>query len=183
MKKLGGLIVQKYTEKPSLVNNRKYDLRYFMLIACTKPYLVLTHTGYARISLEEYQTENFGEDTKEARACHMTNASVQKYHPKFKEEKESTILSMDQLRDHMISAQGITAEAFNTNVISKCDEICRLVFETCKDKLEQKFGCFELFGLDFLLDEDLNPQLIEINTNPAIFTDTQVQKEMLPKLV
>ena len=90
---------------------------------------------------------------------------------------------MDQLRDHMISANGITAEAFNTNVIAKCDEICRLVFETCKDKLEQKFGCFELFGLDFLLDENLNPQLIEINTNPAIFTDTLVQKDMMPKLV
>ena len=136
VKHLGGLIIQKYEEKPSLVNNRKYDLRYYMLIACTKPYLVLTNTGYARISLEEYQTANYGSDTKEDRACHMTNASIQKYHPKFKEEKESTILSMDQLRDHMIAAKGITAETFNTNVISKCDEICRLVFETCKDKLE-----------------------------------------------
>ena len=76
MKHLGGLIIQKYEEKPSLVNNRKYDLRYYMLIACTKPYLVLTNTGYARISLEEYQTANYGSDTKEDRACHMTNASI-----------------------------------------------------------------------------------------------------------
>ena len=42
---------------------------------------------------------------------------------------------------------------------------------------------FEVFGLAFLLDDNLAPQLIEINTNPALFTDTQVQKEMLPKLV
>ena len=35
-----------------------------------------------------------------------------------------------------LESKGITAETFNANVISKCDEICRLVFETCKDKLE-----------------------------------------------
>lgn len=69
-------MIQKYNETPSLINNRKYDLRYFVLIACTRPYLVLTHTGYARISLEEYRTEGFGDGTKEDRACHLTNAAV-----------------------------------------------------------------------------------------------------------
>ena len=59
----------------------------------------------------------------------------------------------------------------------------KLVFLTVKDKLDKKFGCFELFGFDFLVDENLNPYLIEINTNPALFTDTQVQKDLLPKLV
>lgn len=34
-----------------------------------------------------------------------------------------------------------------------------------------------------MLDEDLNPVLVEVNTNPALFTDTQFQKDMLPKLV
>lgn len=62
-------------------------------------------------------------------------------------------------------------------------EIARLVFVTVKDKLDRKYGCFELFGFDMLIDNDLNPRLIEINTNPALFTDTSVQKELLPKLV
>lgn len=76
-----------------------------------------------------------------------------------------------------------TPEDFNKKVITQCNEICRLLFESCKTKLESKFGCFELFGLDFLLDDQLKPQLIEINTNPALFTDTTPQKNMLPKLV
>jgi len=59
----------------------------------------------------------------------------------------------------------------------------RLVFTTVKDKLDRKYGCFELFGFDFLVDSDLNPQLIEVNTNPALYTDTQVQKDLLPRLV
>ena len=61
--KLEGFIVQKYHEKPSLVNGRKYDLRYFMLVACAKPLIVLTNTGYARVSLEKYKTKTF--DTKD----------------------------------------------------------------------------------------------------------------------
>lgn len=47
-----------------------------------------------------------------------------------------------------------------------------LVFLTVKDKLDRKFGCFELFGFDMLIDDKMNPHLIEINTNPALFTDT-----------
>lgn len=179
-------MIQKYNEKPSLIRNRKYDVRYFMLIACTKPYLVLTHTGYARISLEEYGTEGFGSGTKEDRACHMTNASVQKFHPDFKAKKEETIMTMDQVREYMLANNpeaAPSAEVFDAKVTRRCNEICRLTFEAVKDRLERKFGCFELFGLDFLLDEDLNPQLIEVNTNPALFTDTTAQKDLLPKLV
>ena len=77
----------------------------------------------------------------------------------------------------------MTPEQFYEKIVKKIDEICRLVIETIKDQIDRKYGCFELFGLDFLLDEYLNPHLIEINTNPAIFTDTVVQKEMIPKLV
>jgi len=180
------LIVQKYNEKPSLIDGRKYDVRYFMLVACTKPWLVMTHTGYARISLEEYSTDNFKTDDKKVRAAHLTNAAIQKLHPDFKLKKEDTIMDMDMLREHMLKNQPDvvkTAEDFDKKVITQCNEICRLLFESSKTKLESKFGCFELFGLDFLLDDQMNPQLIEINTNPALFTDTTPQKNMLPKLV
>ncbi len=48
----------------------------------------------------------------------------------------------------------------------------KLVFLMIKDKVDRKFGCFELFGFDFMIDDMLNPFLIEINTNPALYTDT-----------
>jgi hypothetical protein len=67
-----------------------------MLIACCKPYLVLTNSGYARISLEDYNLNDFGlKDSNLEKACHLTNASVQKYHPNFKTNKEETICSLN----------------------------------------------------------------------------------------
>lgn len=59
----------------------------------------------------------------------------------------------------------------------------RLIFIQVKDKLDKYFGCFEMFGFDFMLDDDLVPKLLEINVNPALFLDTSSQGEILPKLV
>jgi len=56
-------------------------------------------------------------------------------------------------------------------------------FQSAKVDLGRKTGCFELLGCDFLIDAELNPWLLEINTNPALFTDTTVQNNLLPKLV
>ena len=48
----------------------------------------------------------------------------------------------------------------------------RLIFLQTKDRLDARFGCFEVFGFDFMLDSELNPILLEININPALFLDT-----------
>ena len=52
-----------------------------------------------------------------------------------------------------------------------------------KDRLDKKFGCFEVFGFDFMLDNKLNPFLLEVNMNPAMFLDTLTMEDMLPKLI
>ena len=45
-----------------------------------------------------------------------------------------------------------------------------------------KRGTYELLGCDFIVDSEGKPYLLEVNTNPAMFTDTQVQKEIIPPL-
>ena len=74
-------------------------------------------------------------------------------------------------------------EGFIEKITSQMKEIMRLMFEEAKEGLVRKFGCFELLGFDFIIDDELNLQLIEINVNPALFTDTDVQKAILPKLI
>lgn len=44
-------------------------------------------------------------------------------------------------------------------------------------------GVFELFGFDFLLDEDFRVWLIEINTNPYLGTPNKQMEVLVPKMV
>ena len=175
-------IVQRYIDTPCLYKKKKFDLRVYMMICCTKPYLVLFNHGYCRISLNEFNLEDY--NTKEGKITHMTNNSVQKKHPEYKDRKEETIISIEELKDYFISEGTIqNNDEFTSKVTNRIKEIMRIVFLQSKDKLDRTYGCFELLGWDFLLDDKLNPYLIEVNINPAIFTDTSVQTKVIPKVV
>lgn len=43
--------------------------------------------------------------------------------------------------------------------------------------------CYELFGFDFLLDEDLRLWLIEVNVNPFLGTPNAHMREMVPQMM
>ena len=44
-------------------------------------------------------------------------------------------------------------------------------------------NCFELFGYDFIIDEDFNVWLIEVNTNPCIEESSSILKVYLPRMI
>jgi len=45
--------------------------------------------------------------------------------------------------------------------------ISKVVFERMQEVFEHKPHCFELFGLDFVIDQNLKCWLIEANMSPA----------------
>jgi tubulin polyglutamylase TTLL1/tubulin monoglycylase TTLL3/8 len=42
---------------------------------------------------------------------------------------------------------------------------------------------FEIFGLDYMLDDRLNPFLIEANSNPCIEVDGNVLSRVIPAML
>ena len=58
-------------------------------------------------------------------------------------------------------------------------------FQSVKYQLNpnRRKHCFELFGYDFLIDEDFRVWLIEINTNPYFGVPNQFIEELLPKMM
>ena len=179
---LQNIVVQRYLENPCLIKGRKFDLRCYMVVICCKPYFVYSQDGYARISLNQYSTDSFGmTETKEdgkttdwpSRITHLTNLAIQKKHPDYKQRKEDVTMSMKSLQEELKSQGKLSSgEEFKERVTDKINEIMRLIFLQTKDRLDRKFGCFEIFGFDFMLDHDLSPVLLEININPALFLDT-----------
>ena len=43
--------------------------------------------------------------------------------------------------------------------------------------------CFELYGYDILIDDNLKPILIEINSNPSLTSNTTSDNEMKVKML
>ena len=47
----------------------------------------------------------------------------------------------------------------------------------------QRTNVFELFGFDFLLDEDFRIWLIEVNYNPFLGTPNEYMRELVPNMI
>lgn len=43
--------------------------------------------------------------------------------------------------------------------------------------------CFELFGLDFMIDSDMKCWLIEANTNPCLEESSHLLKVLIPRMI
>ena len=48
----------RYITNPLLLEGRKFDIRAYMLIASTEPFLILFHKGYVRLCCHEYEADN-----------------------------------------------------------------------------------------------------------------------------
>ena len=49
--------------------------------------------------------------------------------------------------------------------------------------MNKRKHCFELFGLDYMLDEAMNVWLIEANTNPCLEESSKLLSVLLPRLI
>jgi len=64
-------------------------------------------------------------------------------------------------------------------------DICIDTFLSVRDKMNpnRRKDVFELFGFDFLLDEDFRIWLIECNTNPYLGAPCEYMKKLVPEMV
>ena len=90
---------------------------------------------------------------------------------------------MDKLRAYLVTEGLCDDNIFNQKVIGEMNEILRLVFLQVKDQLEAKFGCFEIFGCDFLLQDDLSPVLMEFTSNPSYSFEYDDSREFMRNLL
>ena len=71
------------------------------------------------------------------------------------------------------------------HLVPQMHEIILKTFNAVRRTIDpnRRKHCFELFGYDFILDEDFNSWLIEVNTNPCLEESSELLKRLLPRMV
>ncbi|XP_063063719.1 protein polyglycylase TTLL10 isoform X2 [Engraulis encrasicolus] len=173
-------IVQKYVQNPLLLNGRKFDVRSYLLIASTCPYMVFFRHGYVRLTCDLYDpdTDNL--------SAHLTNQYMQKKNPLYRVLKEDTVWSIQRFNDYIndnFKDRGLPKDWVQGVFTRRMQQIMLQCFMAVKAKLVRKLGFFDLIGCDFLIDEDFKVWLLEMNCNPALHTNCEVLKEVVPCVV
>ena len=74
---------------------------------------------------------------------------------------------------------------FRRDVFSQISECTRRLFQVAMLRMNpQKIqGSFEVFGLDFMVDDKMQVFLVECNTSPALFRKGSHLKALLPRVI
>jgi len=167
-------IVQKYMENPLIIHKRKFDIRQWILVTDWNPLTVWFYEEcYVRFSAEEYDTHNL--DNK---FVHLTNNSIGKYHenqncPTF----EQNMWGMEAFSKYLEQTFG--SGTFEEKIKPQMKQIVTWALECVQDMVENRKGSHEFYGVDFMIDEDLNVWLIEINSSPDMEYSTPVTKRLV----
>jgi hypothetical protein len=175
-------VIQRYVKDPLLLAGRKFDIRVYCLVARTTPrHLWFFHPGYCKVALEDYDGSNLSN-----RFAHLTNACVQKTHPAYRESfRGAHIWSEAEAEAHLVESGKVEGVGqFWPRVHRDMKNALIQVHEASKGALDRRKGYFDLWGVDFMLDDSMNLYLLEINSNPAIWFDSSpTLQEMIPKLI
>ena len=61
--------------------------------------------------------------------------------------------------------------------------IVKWSLECCLDVMETRKNSFEIFGYDFMIDQNLDTWLIEINSSPAMDYSTSVTEALVKQVL
>lgn len=174
-------VIQKYIERPLLINKRKFDIRIWVL---------LTHDlkvhffkeGYLRTSCEDFSLKS--EDVCKT-FVHLTNNAVQKQSDNYGQFEDGNQMSFDDFQtyiDENYSASGINVK---NDLVASMKQTVVTTFKAAENFLlkDNRRSTFELFGFDFIIDEEFKVWLIEINTNPCLEESSKLLESLIPRMV
>jgi len=180
------MVIQKYVHNPMLLEGHKFDLRIYVLVTSFSPLEAFIYKrGYARLSSRPYNLIA-GELTD--RFIHLTNAAVNR------QNQSASVLEC--LRDASSEEAGGTKcsleylwrklEESNIDTEAVWKGICDVVVKSlvcADDVIPNQPNSFELFGYDIMIDEDLKPWLIEVNSSPSMETDCAFDVQTKTELI
>lgn len=135
--------------------------------------------GYIRTSCYQFQLD----DTSN-QFIHLTNDAIQVNSEKYGKYEDGNKLSYHNFDKYL--------EHNHKTTYRLVDDICPQLKQIATDSIEATYHLlgewnglptFEIFGLDFMIDQKFKPWLIEINTNPCLETSSSTLERIIPRMV
>ncbi|XP_060842934.1 tubulin glycylase 3A-like [Rhopalosiphum padi] len=164
-------IIQKYIERPLLISKVKVDLRQYFLVTNTNPIQIWMYKeGYVRFCSKKFTIQDLGEE------IHLSNVRVQSMNRKYRIAgvPEECMWDYKQFKEYLKSIK--KGDKWDTSIYPTiCETLSTVVIESFRTAQDSRkaFG-FQLFGADFMLTENLEPWLIEINSSPGLNPTTSI---------
>eukprot|EP00752_Nemacystus_decipiens_P007052 g6322.t2 len=174
-------VVHKYIENPLIIASRKFDMRQWVLVTDWNPLTVWFYDRcYVRFGVEEYTTSgsNIGNSF-----VHLVNNSICKKSDNF--GQVSTTDNGVEVHEHMWSNEVFTAYVdevagegcWRKKMQPRMEQIVTWSLLCAQDLVEHRKKSWELYGYDFMVDDQYKPWLIEINSSPACDYSTKVTEQ------
>ncbi|KAL4455740.1 hypothetical protein ABPG74_003150 [Tetrahymena malaccensis] len=172
-------VIQKYIERPLLINNRKFDIRVWVLVTQSMDVLIFKQ-GYLRMSSEVYDITDLQNPF-----IHLTNNAVQQHSKNYGKFENGNQMSFEDFQIFLDKTFPSKNISLKEKIIPKMEEEIKLSLQSVRNKLNmnQRPNCFEIFGYDFIIDELFNVWIIEVNTNPCIEESSPILKVLLPRML
>ena len=160
---ISSFVIQKYIEHPLLFRGHKFDIRVFVFLS-HKQELFVFKDSYVRLSSLPYDPK------KKNYLIHLTNNAVQVRSDSYGSLVKGNIISIGELEDYLVNETAYRQQLQSGSLMKRIREIVKTVFDSTSHLLLKKRRShnFELFGLDFMIDQDLKVWLIEVNSVPSL---------------
>ena len=160
-------LAQRYLDRPHLIDGRKYTLRWYVAVTSLDPLTVLVlDDGFTKLASRSFSLS--GKDFAD-KLRHLTNPEIQA-------ANADVAVSQDNLTRpayaRLLRSQGHDPD----ELFARIETLIAVTVGAARDALARSAwratrnpaGCFELLGLDVLVDEELRPWLLECNQDPSL---------------
>ena len=172
------IILQKYLEQPLLYQERKFDIRiWIMLIAGQENFVYIFKQGHLKATSAKFDINS------SSHFIHLTNYSVQKHNADFSKLEIGNEISYEEFQNEL--DKNNSGKNFFKDIYPKIVYIIRLAVGAGKFNINHlnRTNCFEIFGCDFILDQKYKPYLLEINLNPGLEISSPLISKLVPRMV
>eukprot|EP00347_Sterkiella_histriomuscorum_P023784 403333401 len=175
-------IIQKYIDNPLLINSRKFDFRCYGVMTSMNGFLkgYFYEDAYIRTSCKEYDIENLNN-----KYIHLTNDAVQKHSQDYGKFENGNKMSLQDFQKYLKQQYPSYHIDIKRDLMPQIRKLITDSYRSVYAKIDPSrlHNTFELFGYDFMLDEDFRLYLIEVNTNPCLEMSSPLLCRIIPEVL